>query len=111
MGTSDWDLVKATVLIGSEVSGRVVASCPFGVFVDLGIGFLGLLEVPEFADPAARSQGEVRFPAIGVRLTARVLQHVDHNQQLRLTQRPLSADEWNRIRALEPAEVTGPGAA
>ena len=98
MGAADWDRVKAAVPIGAEVSGRVVACQPFGVFVDLGLGFPGLLEVPEFGDATARSRGMEGFPAVGVVLTAGVLQHMDHDQQLRLTQRPLTAEQWEQAR-------------
>lgn len=98
MGAAEWDQVKAAVPVGAEVSGRVVACQPFGVFVDLGLGFPGLLEVLEFADPAAQSRGEESFPAVGASVTAWVLQHVDHNRQLRLTQRRLSAEQWEPIR-------------
>lgn len=99
MGAADWDQVKAAVPIGAEVSGRVVSCQPFGVFVDLGLGFSGLLEVPEFGDATARSRGMDGFPAVGAVLTARVLQHMDHNQQLRLTQRPLTAEQWDQVRS------------
>ena len=88
MGASDWERVKAAVPIGTEVSGRVVSCQPFGVFVGLGLGFPGLLEVPEFGDAAARPRGADGFPGVGEVLTARVLQHMNHNQQLRLTRRP-----------------------
>ena len=98
MGVADWDRVKAAVPVGTEVSGRVVARQPFGVFVDLGLGFPGLLEVAEFGDATARSHGKVGFPAVGELLTARVLQHLDHDQQLRLTQRPLTAEQWEQVR-------------
>jgi ribosomal protein S1 len=111
MDVSDWDRVKAAVPIGSEVSGRVVTSRPFGVFVDLGLGFLGLLEVPEFGDPAARPCREECFPAVGAPVTAWVLQHVDHNQQLRLTQRALNEEQWEKVRGLLRGEAAKPGEA
>ncbi|MFL6114877.1 MAG: S1 RNA-binding domain-containing protein [Catenulispora sp.] len=98
MGAADWEQVKVAVPVGAEVSGRVVACQPFGVFVDLGLGFPGLLEAPEFGGATARSRGMGGFPAVGSVLTARVLQHIDHNQQLRLTQRPLTAEQWEQVR-------------
>jgi ribosomal protein S1 len=99
MGAADWNKVKAAVPVGADVSGRVVSCQPFGVFVDLGLGFPGLLEVPEFADPTARSGGAEGFPAVGAPVSAWVLQHVDHSQQLRLTQRPLTAEQWEQVRS------------
>ncbi|MFO0808881.1 MAG: S1 RNA-binding domain-containing protein [Gemmataceae bacterium] len=98
MESADWDQVKASVPVGTEVSGRVVGCQPFGVFVDLGLGFPGLLEVPEFAEPPARSRGMEGYPAVDAVITARVLQHVDSGRQLRLTQRPLTAEEWEQVR-------------
>lgn len=98
MAKSDWERVKAAVPLGSEVSGRVVAVQPFGVFVDLGLGFVGLLEVPEFGGPI-RPRSLEEYPPVGVSVTARVLQHADRNQQLLLTQRPLTGADWERVRA------------
>jgi ribosomal protein S1 len=91
--------MKAAVPIGSKVSGRVTACAPFGVFVDLGLGFPGLLELPEFADAAPRPQGVTRLPAVGDQISAWVLQHDDHNRQLRLTQRAQTGEQWEQIRA------------
>jgi len=96
MADADWERVKSTVSVGSEVSGHVIACQPFGVFVDLGIGFLGLLEITEFADPGSR--GDERFPAVGALINAWVLQHVDSNQQIRLTQSVLSEEQWEQVR-------------
>lgn len=98
-----WDRLKKTVPVGSEVSGRVVGCAPFGVFVDLGIGFLGLLELPEFADAVVRSRGQDSFPSVGDSIAARVLQHIEGNQQLRLTQNNIAESEWSKIRALSAA--------
>ena len=111
MGAADWDQVKAAAPIGAEVSGRVEACCAFGVFVDLGVGFRGLLEVPNFADPPARSRGVEGYPAVGTPITARVLQHDEHNRQLRLTQRPLTDEQWEQVRRfLGEWRPAGPGA-
>lgn len=98
MSVTDWAHVKEVAPIGSEVSGQVVGHLASGVFVDLGLGFLGQLELPEFGDPAVQSRGQDCFPPVGAPITAWVLQHVDHNQQLRLTQRTLSEEDWEKIR-------------
>ena len=41
-----WPAIKARFPIGAKVAGAVVARRPFGVFLDLADGALGLIEAP-----------------------------------------------------------------
>jgi ribosomal protein S1 len=79
-----WDEVKERLPVGTEVTGRVVAVRPFGVFVDLGVGFSGLLEVPNMAGEGRKTEAD--YPQVGQVVTANVLWHRDTNQQICLTQ-------------------------
>jgi ribosomal protein S1 len=99
MDATAWDRLKASIPIGTEVTGRIVACQPFGVFVDLGLGFHGLLELPEFSDPSIRKRGMSSFPSVGESITARVLQYMERNKQLRLTQHNGTEEQWAKIRA------------
>jgi ribosomal protein S1 len=81
----NWDDVKRDHPVGSAVTGTVVRAAPFGVFVDLGIGFSGLLRVPEMAGDGRKRVED--YPQTGETVIAKVLWHDDRNQQLALTQR------------------------
>lgn len=80
-----WEAVKARVSVGSVVEGRVVRVAPFGVFVDLGVGFDGLLLVPEMAGAGPKTMDD--YPQPGEVVTARVIHHRDQNRQVSLTQK------------------------
>ena len=88
-----WDEVKARLPIGTEVTGTVLRVMPFGVFVDLGVGFLGLLEVPNMAGENRKT--EVDYPQAGQTVTANVLWHSDGNQQVMLSQKGWIVEEQN----------------
>ena len=49
--TVRWASAKDQLAIGQQVQGLVVARAPFGVWVDIGIGFPALLLVPEMLAP------------------------------------------------------------
>ena len=80
-----WESVKARLPVGTAVEGRVVHVAPFGVFVDLGVGFDGLLLVPEMAGAGPKTMAE--YPKTGETVNARVIQHRDGNRQVSLTQK------------------------
>ena len=82
----DWDEAKRHYPVGTDVQGTVDRVGLFGVFVDLGIGFDGLLHVTEMADGNRnRVEDDHR---IGQSITAKVRWHNDQNQTFSLTQRP-----------------------
>jgi ribosomal protein S1 len=82
-----WEDLKSSLSVGQIVSGKVVSHAPFGVFVDLGLPFLGVVEIPYFKDDTARLQRE-DFPAVGATIRARIIAFADHNHQVRLSVRP-----------------------
>jgi ribosomal protein S1 len=43
--SAEWDALKQRIAVGQTVTGTVVAKSPFGAWIDLGIGFPGLLEI------------------------------------------------------------------
>ncbi len=83
--TAQWMELKETHVIGEVVSGKVLHQEPFGVFVDIGLGFLALLEVPEFEE-TKKIRGMEYFPAIGSTIKARILGFMESNRQIFLTQ-------------------------
>jgi small subunit ribosomal protein S1 len=80
-----WENVKRRYPIGSVVEGTVVKVAPFGVFVDLGVGFEGLLLVPEMAGDTRKQIKD--YPQVGQRVAATVIWHNDPKQQFSLSQR------------------------
>jgi len=64
-GSARWQRVRESLKIGQAVSGTVIARAPFGVWLDIGVGFPALLLVPNMQS----KDGPIPFtnyPAIGV---------------------------------------------
>jgi ribosomal protein S1 len=82
---SAWDAVKKRLPLGTVMEGEVAEIVPYGVWVDLGIGFPGLLMATE----AGLQPGQQPFECfeIGQSLTSKVLWYNDERQQLTLTRR------------------------
>jgi ribosomal protein S1 len=95
--TADWEQLKRTVSLGSLVKGRVIGQQPFGVFLDLGLGFPGLLLVPDYVD-VNKTRGCERHPEIGELVEARVFQFSESNRHIRLTQREMDPEAWEAYR-------------
>jgi ribosomal protein S1 len=84
---SDWSHAKTRLPEGGNVSGEVVARYPFGVFVDIGVGFPALLEVIQFEDARERRYASLEeYPSIGSTVSARVVAFSDRSRQVGLTQ-------------------------
>jgi S1 RNA binding domain protein len=79
-----WDEMKVRLPCGTPVKGSVIGVVRFGVFVDLGVGFDGLLRVPEMAGPGPKTMDD--YPRVGETVGARVLHHDDGNRQIVLIQ-------------------------
>jgi hypothetical protein len=84
---SAWDQVKKRLPVGSQTTGEVVACAPFGVWLDIGVGFPALLEVPEIASATQRRLRIDDYPAEGEIVVARVVGFRDDNRQVYLSQR------------------------
>ncbi|MBX6313436.1 MAG: S1 RNA-binding domain-containing protein [Isosphaeraceae bacterium] len=82
----EWVTVRTRLGVGQTVRGRVIARRPFGVFVDIGVGFPALLEVIQFEGARQRRYNFEEYPAVGDTITARVVAFNDPNRQVALTQ-------------------------
>lgn len=58
-------------LIGTTLSGRVIKVAHFGVFVDLGLKWNGLVLVPHMENAASLTMNS--YPQLGTELKAKVL--------------------------------------
>jgi ribosomal protein S1 len=80
-----WDLTKQRFPAGALVEGLVVGVQPFGAFLDLGDGALGLMEMPAFPQSFQRpGSREIDYPELGTPLAGRVVDHHDSNRQIRV---------------------------
>lgn len=84
--TSCWHDLKSTLGVGSIVMGSVSRHETFGVFVDIGYGYDGLIQITDFKDEGRMSADE--FPEIGSVIRAKVLGFKDHGHQIRLGVKP-----------------------
>jgi ribosomal protein S1 len=95
----EWDALITAYPPGTPVSGEVVSRQVFGVFVriDQFPEVTALLEIVHFgllvADPQHRIQFPADYPAVGIRIKARVLAWCLKPKDVRLTQ--LTHLDWS----------------
>jgi hypothetical protein len=95
----DWELLKSQIPVLGRVIGKVVARYPFGVFLDIGVGFPALLLVPDFEGAAESPYTSMdQYPALGATAAASLPLFVEDHRQMRLIQRPLSSEELATIQ-------------
>ena len=85
--STEWTRLKSEMTIGQTVEGKVLAHWPFGVFVDLGKPFVGLIEIVNFKEEGNRMT-PAEYPELGMPIKCAVMQFADHNFQVRLGIRP-----------------------
>ena len=82
---NEWNSLKERLHIGDIVNGVVVHRERFGVFVDLGEEFIGLLEIPSMIYPEGAPRDTDVRPEIGVKLELKILHFHDRARQIILT--------------------------
>jgi hypothetical protein len=85
---ASWSDVKARYPIGSKISGRVVLKAPFGVWLDVGVGFPALILVTRFKTLLTYDEYVASGPRPGGHLDASVYLFNENARCLVLTQRP-----------------------
>lgn len=89
-----WDEVKSQLKPYDFVEGTVLRHEQYGVFVDIGCSFLGLLSVVDFLDnPDEGGREKVEYPPVGTVVKAVVLHFRDSNQQIFLGVKPRQLSE------------------
>lgn len=84
-----WDEVKSQLKPYDFVEGTVLRHEQYGVFVDIGCSFLGLLSVTDFLDSTdGGGKVEVEYPPVGAVIKVVVLGFRDTNQQIFLGVKP-----------------------
>lgn len=85
--TLNWNLAKQRFPVGIRATGTVVRVEPFGVFVAIpDCGVHAVLLVTEFED-GPRAFDFADYPKLGAQVVGVVVDHVEHNHQLRLSTR------------------------
>lgn len=84
--TNAWKAVKLRFTRGESVTGTVVGKSPFGVWVDLGVGFPALLEIVAIADLTPEQYRAGDWCPVDSEVTALVGGFRDHSRQIKLWQ-------------------------
>ncbi len=96
--------VRASIVPGAVLTGRVVSVPAFGAFVDLGGGLQGLLHVSEMGWSRVTNPGEI--VAAGDQITVKVLRVDDATKKISLGLKQLLEDPWAaRASAYEVGQV------
>jgi small subunit ribosomal protein S1 len=89
--------VRASIVPGAVVTGRVASVRDYGAFVDLGGGVQGLLHVSEIGWSRVSDPSEVLKP--GEEITVKVLRVDEDKQKISLGLKQLTDDPWSRVAA------------
>lgn len=103
-----WTALKNRLQIGQVVEGVVQHREPFGIFVDLGEDFVGLVEVVCLPFPPGKAIDVDDYPEVGETVQARVLQFVDSNRQIRLTMRDVPPAQCDAVTSSIRSVCGGP---
>ena len=87
------DAVRASIVPGAVLPGRVVSVLDFGAFVDLGGGIQGLLHVSDMSWSRATTPGAM--VAAGDRITVKVLRVDEGTGKISLGLKQLEDDPWS----------------
>lgn len=89
--------IRASIVEGAVVKGRVASVRDFGAFVDLGAGVQGLLHVSEMGWSRVPDPAELVAP--GDEITVKVLRVDRDKQQIALGLKQLIDDPWSKVGA------------
>jgi small subunit ribosomal protein S1 len=91
------EALRASIVPGAVLSGRVASVQDYGVFVDLGAGVQGLIHVSELAWSRASVPAQEVRP--GEEITVKVLRVDDDRAKVALSLKALQIDPWSRAAA------------
>ena len=89
--------VRASIVPGAVLTGRVVSVPDYGAFVDLGGGIQGLLHVSDMSWSRATTPGAVVAP--GDEITVQVLRVDEGTGKIALGLKQLQAEPWSTVGA------------
>ncbi len=86
-----WEELKKTLVVGDVLMGTILKHEPYGVFVDLGYGYDGIIQITDFKDEGVMLPEE--YPEIGKEIKAAILGFKDHGNQIWLGVKPSQISE------------------
>ena len=92
--------VRATLLEGTVMLGRVAGMADFGAFVDLGAGVMGLVHLSELSH--ARVARVADAVQVGERVRVKILKLDDTTGRISLSIRQAEEDPWTRLAQAYP---------
>jgi small subunit ribosomal protein S1 len=103
-----WPEVRTRLRVGQAVRGTVIARAPFGVWLDIGVGFPALLLVPEMREAKLRRIPFEDYPPTGAQIEA-CINALGDRGELGLTQQRPEDDPWRDPSEFAPGrEFVGP---
>ena len=79
-GQVTWDELKSILSVGEKIRGTISQHEPYGVFVNIGYGYDGLIQITDFKDNGVMTPEE--YPAIGEEIQAVILGFKDPGHQV-----------------------------
>lgn len=92
--------VRATLLEGTVMLGRVAGLADFGAFVDLGAGVMGLVHLSELAHSRVAKVSDA--VQVGERVRVKILKLDDTTGRISLSIRQAEEDPWVRLAQAYP---------
>jgi ribosomal protein S1 len=81
-----WDGMKERLHEGDKTTGVVIARSPFGVWIDIGVGFPVLLLIPDIQEMTAERYQADDWCPIGSSITAKIVIFNDRERRIRVSQ-------------------------
>jgi ribosomal protein S1 len=81
-----WDDIKNSLNAGDIVDGVIIRHEAYGAFVELGLGFEGLIQITDFKDEGRMTVDQ--YPDVGERITTVVLGFKESGNQIWLGMKP-----------------------
>lgn len=81
-----WNNLKKRLQIGQIIEGIVLQHEPFGIFVDVGYDYQGIVQITDFKDSGVMTLDQ--YPDIGQRVSAVILGFKESGQQIWLGMKP-----------------------
>lgn len=88
-----WEQVKRDYPVGKEITGKVLVHAPFGIWVDVGLGFPALLEIIVIEGLTPLQYQRDDYCPVGECVEATISHYVDSRRQVYLKQ-----TDWPRSK-------------
>lgn len=86
MSKLTWDELKDTLEVGTFIVGTILRHEPYGVFVNIGYEYDGLIQITDFKDEGIMTPE--LYPTVGSEVRAKILGFKDHSCQVWLGVKP-----------------------